>query len=360
MTATETAVELDQQKSQAFVERYINALNESALMLMISIGHRTGLFDAMDGLDAATSAQVAEAADLNERYVREWLGAMTAGKIVEYDPASQTYALPAEHARWLTRRAAPENVATTAQWFSVLGRVEDDIIERFSKGGGLHYHCFHRFHEVMAAESSQTVVAALEQHILPLEPRLRDQLTRGIDVLEIGCGSGLALCRLAAMFPQSRFTGYDLCEDAITSAKREAAQLGVTNVRFEVRDVTVLPHENEFDLACGFDVIHDQKDPAAVLDNVHRALKPGGTMLFQDIRASSFVEKNADNPIGAFLYTISTMHCMTVSLAQGGAGLGACWGEELALRMFADAGFTDTRSHQLPHDFMNNYYVAHK
>ncbi len=363
MTATADmtlATQLDEAKSQAFVDRFINRLNESALMLTISIGHRTGLFDVLGNLPPATSQRIAEVAGLNERYVREWLGAMVTGKIVDYNPDKKTYALPPEHARWLTRDAAPENLAITAQWFSVLGRVEDDIVDRFKQGGGVHYHCFHRFHEVMAAESSQTVVAALEDHILPLEPKLRSLLQRGIDVLEVGCGSGLALCRLASLFPQSRFTGYDLCDDAIAAAKREAQRLELTNVRFEAFDVTGLQDQDRYDLVCGFDVIHDQKAPATVLDNVYRALKRGGTMLFQDIAASSYLEKNIENPIGSFLYTISTMHCMTVSLAQGGEGLGTCWGEELAMKMFAEAGFTDVRMHKLPHDFMNNYYVAHK
>ncbi|HLL40507.1 MAG TPA: hypothetical protein VK357_12700, partial [Rubrobacteraceae bacterium] len=65
-------------------------------------------------------------------------------------------------------------------------------------------------------------------------------------------------------------------------------------------------------------------------------------------------------PIGPFLYTISTMHCMTVSLAQGGEGLGAMWGEEKAKDMLKEAGFTRVEVKQLPHDFQNYYYIATK
>lgn len=356
----ETIADFDQPASDAFADRMVNMLNEAALSMMISIGHRTELFDTLAALPAATSAQIAEAAALEERYVREWLGAMVAGRIVRYSPQEQTYQLPAEHARWLTREHSPENIAVTHQWTSVLGHVETDIVDKFHNGGGVHYDCFHRFHEVMAAESAQTVVLALTRHILPLVPGLRDQLQAGIDVLDIGCGSGKAACALAHEFPNSRFTGYDLCPDAIAAARDEAQRLGTTNVHFEVRDITQLQQPERYDLVTAFDVIHDQKAPATVLAEVYNVIKPGGTFLMQDIRASSYVEKNVDHPLGPFLYAISTMHCMTVSLAQGGAGLGTVWGEELALRMLAEAGFADVRVQTLEHDLLNNYYVMSK
>ena len=97
-----TASALDEAKAEAFAERFLNALNESSLMMMTSIGHRTGLFDALDGRDWSTCADIARAAGLDERYVREWLGAMVTGRVVEYRPEERTYRLPAEHARWLT------------------------------------------------------------------------------------------------------------------------------------------------------------------------------------------------------------------------------------------------------------------
>jgi len=350
----------DQGRSEQFAERMTSMLNEATLSMMISIGHRTGLFDTLATLPPATSHEIADKADLQERYVREWLGGMVTGQVVDYDPTSGTFSLPAEHARWLTREFSPDNIAVTHQWTSVLGYVESDVVDKFQNGGGVHYQCFHRFHEVMAAESAQTVVAALMDHILPLAAGLRDQLQGGIDVLDIGCGSGHAACALAQVFPNSRFLGYDLCDDAISAARSEADRLGLTNIRFQARDITHLKEPQRYDLVTAFDVIHDQKAPAAVLDNVYDSLKAGGTFLMQDIRASSHVEKNRDHPVGTFLYAISTMHCMTVSLAQGGEGLGTVWGEELALKMLNEAGFSDVRIETLDHDFLNNYYIATK
>ena len=360
MSATKTTPVFNEDVSEAFSGRLVGMLNESTLSMMISIGHRTGLFDAMADLPASTSEQIALAAELQERYVREWLGAMVTGSIVEYDADNRTYRLPAEHARWLTREFSPGNIAVTHQWTSVLGYVESQVVDKFRDGGGVHYECFHRFHEVMAAESAQTVVKALNEHILPLASGLRDQLQQGIEVLGIGCGSGKAACSLAGDFPNSQFTGYDLCEDAIAAARDEAKQLGLTNIRFETRDITQLNEPDKYDLVTAFDVIHDQKAPAVVLDQVYSAVKPGGTYLMQDIRASSYVEKNMDHPIGPFLYAISTMHCMTVSLAQDGEGLGTVWGEELAVRMLKEAGFKDVQIETLDHDIINNYYLMTK
>jgi len=246
------------------------------------------------------------------------------------------------------------------QFVSVLGGVEDELVKCFESGGGVPYERFHRFHEVMAEESAQTVVAALGDHILPLADGLCAELERGIDALDIGCGSGRAVCAMAAAFPNSRFAGYDLCDEAVVSARAEAKRQGLKNVRFEASDVTDVGEHNKYDLITAFDAIHDQAHPQIVLQQILAALKPGGTFLMQDILASSHLEKNFENPLASFLYSISTMHCMTVSLAQGGVGLGTCWGRELAETMLRDAGFEGITVEKLPHDDMNYYYIARK
>ena len=347
-------------KAEAFAEKMLGAINGAGLALMTSVGHRTGLFDAMAALAPSTSARIAEAAGLDERYVREWLGAMTTGGVVEYDPETGTFHLPPEHAAFVTRAASPNNLAVTAQFVAVLGAVEDRIVECFRNGGGVPYSAFERFHETMAEESQQTVVEGLLDSILPLAPGLAAALESGIDVLDVGCGSGRALNTLAAAFPHSRFTGFDLSEEAVSNARREAVRRGLTNVSFEVRDVTRLGEAERYDLVTAFDAIHDQARPALVLRGIADALRPGGTFLMQDIRGSRHVEKNMGHPVAPFLYTISAMHCMTVSLAAGGDGLGTMWGEETAVEMLAEAGLGAIEVRQLPHDIMNNFYLSRK
>jgi len=341
-----------------FSERLLGMLNDGALSLMVSIGHRVGLFDAMADLPPSGSAAIAAAAGLDERYVREWLGAMAVGRIVERDPQAGTWRLPAEHAACLTRAKAADNMAVFAQYVGLMGAVEDRIVECFRDGGGVPYSEFGRFQEVMAEDSGQSVVSSLDDAILPLVDGLPGRLEEGIDVLDIGCGRGRALLELAARYPASRFTGHDISEEAIDWARGEAAAAGLDNLRFEVRDVSSPDGERRYDLVTAFDVIHDQRDPAAVLSAVRTALRPDGVFLMQDIAGSCEPVANLDHPLAPLLYTISTMHCMTVSLAQGGAGLGTMWGEETAIRMLAEAGFGDVSVHHLEHDVQNCYYVV--
>jgi len=349
---------LDEAKKDAFGLKMLETMNGAALSLMLSMGHRTGLLDVMASLPPSTSAQIAERSKLNERYVREWLSALAVGRVLDYDAESKTFYLPPEHAAFLTRAATPNNMAGSMQWVAVLGQVEDHVLDCFRNGGGVHYCKYSRFHDVMAEESAQSVLSGLQEHILPMLPNGKAALDFGIDVLDIGCGAGRAMIALAAAFPNSRFRGFDFSEEAVGKGNAEVERRGLKNVHFEKRDAANLGLDAACDLITAFDAIHDQAAPARVLKEIRKALKPGGTFLMQDIASSSHVHKNMDHPIGAFLYTISCMHCMTVSLAMDGAGLGTCWGEELAVSMLNDADFPNVDVRKLPHDFMNNYYVA--
>lgn len=351
----------DTAAAAAFEERLVDALNGGALAVMISIGHRTGLFDVLETMEPATPAAIAERAGLNQRYVREWLGAMTTGRVVEHDAASGTYRLPAEHAACLTRAATPNNIALYAQYIPVMGSVEDGIIECFRGGGGLGYECFPRFHEVMAEDSGQTILPALQSHILKLVPGLQDRLRDGIRALDAGCGRGKAVNLLARLYPNSRFTGYDLSADAIAFATDEAAELGHGNARFVARDLSTFDtdaEEGSYDLITTFDAVHDQGQPLALLRGIRRALAPGGVYIAQDINAASDHAGNLDHPFGPLLYAVSCTHCMTVSLAQGGEGLGTMWGRQQAESMLREAGFASVEIHELAHDPMNCYYVC--
>lgn len=350
----------DAQRAAAFEERILQILNDGALCLMTSIGHRTGLFDTMAASGAVTAAALASAARLDERYVTEWLGALTAGRLVDHDPDAGTYTLPVEHARLLTR-GAEENLAVVAQYVPLFGAVEDAIVDCFREGGGVDYDAYPRFHEVMEEDSAQTVVAALREHILPLAPGLVSRLEQGIRVIDVGCGRGRALNELAASFPNSTFTGYDRSEEAVAYAQTTAARRGLDNVSFHVLDAARLAEvepQGRAGLVTTFDAVHDQADPEAVVRAIRHVLADDGVYLAQDIDGTSSHHGDIEHPIGPLLYTISCLHCMTVSLAQGGAGLGAMWGRERARELFRTAGFTDVEVHSLDHDVQNAYYVC--
>ena len=360
MTAVELTAHPDAAAVEEFGDRMVGILNDACTALMSSIGHQTGLFEALAGRPPATSDEVAAVAALDPRYVREWLNAMTTARIVDYEPESRTYSLPAAHAGWLTEAAGPDNLARLMMFVPMLAEVEQGIVRCFRTGGGLSYADYPRFHALMAEDSRASVDAGLLDVVVPLVDGLPDRLGEGIDVADIGCGSGHLVNVLAGAYPNSRLTGFDLSEEAISTARQEACALGLTNARFELLDVATLDVRDGFDLITAFDTIHDQAHPGKVLDAVARAVRPDGTFLMVDIRASSNVEDNLELPWAPFLYTASTMHCMSVSLGLDGDGLGTAWGEQLATSMLHDAGFTNVDIRSVESDPFNSYYVCRR
>jgi SAM-dependent methyltransferase len=346
--------------SAEFAERMMHMMNEAALALMVSVGHRTGLFDVMAAMPAATSAEIASEAALDERYVREWLAAMATGRIVDHDGVTGSFSLPADHAAWLTRAAGVDNLAIQAQYVGLLALVEDQVVDCFRHGGGVPYSAFPKFQALMAEDSGAVHDATLIDVTLPLVPGLVDRLGQGIDVADIGCGSGHAVNLMAEAFPLSRFVGFDFSDTGLAAARAEAGRKGLTNVRFDKRDAASLGETARFDFITTFDAVHDQARPDLVLAGIAQALRPGGVYLCADIAASSKLSENLDHPFGPFGYTVSCMHCMTVSLADGGMGLGAMWGEQKARQMLSDAGFTTIEAAHVDGDIANTYFIATK
>jgi len=348
---------MDQAKAEAFAGRMMALLNDALVGILVSIGHQTRLFDTMAEMPAASSDAIAQATGLQECYVREWLGGMVVARIVSYDPATKTYVLPREHAAFLTRSAGSNNLAFFTQYIRLLSAVEGDVIRAFREGGGVGYEKYPDFQRLQAEESAALFDTALVKAVLPLADGLVERLRSGIDVIDLGTGQGHAVNVMARAFPNSRFVGVDFSAEGIEAARAEADSWKLPNARFEVADIAAgLP--GEFDLVTAFDVVHDLAKPRVVLANIYRALRPEGVFLMMDMAASSLLEENLDHPIGPTLYAVSVMHCMTVSLAQGGEGLGTMWGEQTAQEYLKEAGFSDIQSHHLEGDPMHVFYVA--
>jgi len=354
-----TTQHIDQQKADSFAGQMLAALNNSATVLMLSIGHRTGLFQAMSKLPSATSGDIAKAAGLQERYVREWLGNMVVSRIVDYDPKKRQFAMPAEHAMFLTPEAGPNNMAAYADAIPVFAGVVGQVAECFRKGGGVPYSAVPNIQEVIARLTNPLYDAYLVGSILPLVG-LGERLNVGVEVADIGCGQGHAVNLMAKAYPQSSFTGFDFSEEGVAVARGEAQSWGLTNARFEAKDVANLGIANRFDVITSFDAIHDQAEPDKVLRNIWEALKPGGIYFMLDEAGSSNLEENLDHPLGPFLYAASVLHCMTVSLSQGGAGLGTMWGEQTARQMLREAGFKNVTTKKFEPDIEHVYYTCAK
>jgi SAM-dependent methyltransferase len=349
-------VELDKKRVQAFARKVFALYTDGMLTLMVQIGHRTGLFEAL-ARGTATSPQLAERAGLQERYVREWLGAMATGGIVEYDAASGTFTLPPEHAVCLTGPSS-RNLAPGSRMLLLLSKHVPKIIECFTHGGGVPYSDFRpEFTEAQDASWRRLYDGLLIKGFLPAVRGLPERLEAGIRAADLGCGTGHAVNLIARQYPRSSVVGYDLGPDAVARGRAEAEAMGLANARFEVLDATRLPPEPKFDLLTSFDAIHDQKDPGAALRAAAGALAPDGVYLMVEPKASSRLEENIGNPFAAYMYSMSTLHCMTVSLAEGGAGLGTAWGEQTARRMLAEAGFSSVEVVDAPGP-QNSIYIC--
>lgn len=348
----------DRKKVQEFARKLFGLYTSGIVTLMIDIGHTTGLFEAA-AKGPGTSRQLAERAGLDERYAREWLGAMATGGIVDYDSGTGVFTLPAEHAVCLTGTSS-RNLAAGSQGLAMLARRLPKVAECFRTGGGVPYSDFRPdFTEYMDASWRLLYDGLLIKGFLPAVKGLPDRLATGIRVADLGCGTGHAINLMAREYPRSTFIGYDIAEDAIERARAEARAMGLDNARFEVADVTRLPSQPAFDLVTSFDAVHDQRDPAAVLRRAAVALAPDGIYLMVEPRASSNLEENIGNPFAPWIYGVSVLHCMTVSLAEGGAGLGTAWGEQTARRFLAEAGFASVEVVEAPGP-QNSIYICRR
>ena len=354
---TTSGSDIDEQAAEEFTGRLFELFTGAALSCLVDIGRRTGLFEAARH-GPVTSAELAARAGLQERYVREWLGAMASAGIFEYEPSTTTFWLPREHAACLTGDG-PENMSGIALLTTILAKYVPAVTDAFRHGGGVPYGAYApEIHEALDALWGPVYEQLLVPAYLPLVPGLTEQLTTGARVADVACGTGKALLALASAFPASTFIGYDLDATALALARTASATLGLTNITFESADAAELSVDEPFDVAFVFNAIHDQAAPAAVLARIHDSLVPGGIFVMDEPRVSSHLEDNIGNPMSSFLYAVSTLHCLTVSLAVGGAGLGTAWGEQLAVQMLRDAGFGAVAVHDAPGDPGNAVFAT--
>lgn len=339
-----------------FAERMRGVIDDGGLALLMSIGHRTGLFDVMAGRPPSTAAEIAEAADLSEEPVREWLRGMAGGGIVARDPSSGAYELPTEHATHLSRMAVRANLAALAEHVPLLGAEEDRIVERFHRARRTPYAASPSFRHVISKgtqESDEAVVRALVDSILSPVPGLLEALRSGINGLDIHCGSGRAVNLTASIFPRSSFRGYDPHPRHVESASWRAFELGLTNVQFEMREAADLDEPARYDLITDFDALRHHARPKQVLQNVVRALRPGGTLLMQEISASS---RDADDLSLPEDSPLRSAH----SLAAAGQGTELLKSEQQLRNLLLEIGFERVVMHRLPHHIYNCYFIATK
>jgi 2-polyprenyl-3-methyl-5-hydroxy-6-metoxy-1,4-benzoquinol methylase len=349
---------LDRAKLDAFSDRVFRDLSSAYVSIMCILGDRLGLFAHLAALGPATSAELAERAQINERYAQEWLSALACAGYVDYDPASRRFTLPPEHAAVLADEGGAFFTGGEYEELPALWGVLDALTTAFREGGGVPQSAYHEsMYHGMDRNALAIYNHTLVQKWIPALPEVQAALERGIEVADVGCGSGWAIIRLAQAFPRSRCTGYDAHAPSIALARQHAEEAGVADrVRFETLDASQgLPEQ--YDLITTFLVVHDATDPRGLLRAIRAALKPDGTYLCSEIKAADTLEENA-GPLGAYQYGISVLYCMTVSLAEGGAGLGTAGMPPSKVReLCAEAGFSSVRLAPIDNPFRNLFEV---
>lgn len=351
---------IEQQTTGAdvYASRIARAINGGYTALMISVGHRTGLFDTLALLPPSTSHAVAEAAGLSERYVREWLAAMVSAHIVDHDPRTNAYFLPVEYAAVLTRNAGAGNLAPAAQLFAMLAGVEDLVVTAFRSGGGVSPEAYEHVNALTSLEKWQHDPEGSVDALLDLVPGVRARLFGGATVLDVGCGDGTMLIALARKFPRSAFRGYDLSREAIARATERVDESGLRNVEFSVADGASIDEPSSYDLVLALESIHEHGFPRVALRRIATALRRDGIFVMQEVAASSHLARAVEHPLAPMLYARSCMHALPVALAQDGEAFGKMCGEERALQLLAEAGFRRVHIERLPSDETTFYAIA--
>jgi SAM-dependent methyltransferase len=337
---------LDWGKVKEFAGLMTNDLGAAMQGALSYIGDRLGIFKSLADAGAVTSVELASKTGLNERYLREWLGAMTAAKYINYDAATGRYTMPREHAMILADETSPFFMGGFMQIVAPEVGMAPKLLESFRTGKGIPQSEYPpEVFEGIERGSAPMYRHSLIRKWMPAMPQVVDALNAGGSALDVGCGSGRAVIALAGAYPKAKLFGYDGHPGSVERARANAKAAGVADrVVFDVVDCTKLP-TGKFDFIATFDVIHDSVDPVGLLKSIRGALKTDGTYLMVEVNVSNKPEDNI-NPMGRMMYSASTLYCMTVSLAHGGAGIGAMMGEPKAKELAQEAGFT--RFQRLP------------
>ncbi len=331
----------DSKKAQALAQQVGVDFGAAMTVALAYIGDRLGIFKAMADGAPMTSLDIARRTHLDERYVREWASTMATAGYLDYSPADATFRMNTEQAMVLAREDNTFFTAGAFQYAVTCYRQISRLTEAFQHGGGVPFADFGP--EIVEAierlfqAGYETWVAA---QWIPAVHDVHERLSTGGEAAEVGCGAGQSIIPVASAYANSRFFGYDVDLRSIERARQKAARSGVAErISFERIAAEDLPFVDRFDLVMAFNCVHDMARPRAALAAIRRVLKPGGVFLWSEADASDNLEENL-NPVGRMLYGASTMHCMTVSLADGGEGLGVVVGENKARRMAIEAGFT--------------------
>jgi SAM-dependent methyltransferase len=332
---------MNKEKSTQFMMKLVSDVGTTLAAGLLFVGDHSGLFKAMAGAGPLSSDALAERAGVSSRYVEEWLAVMAGAGYVEHEPAADTFALPDEHAIFLTDASSEYYLGGLFQGLPGLLAMTPKLVTAFKTGKGISFSEFGaELPGSLEAMNRAVYENRLVRSWLPAMPQVVARLQAGGRAVDVGCGTGVVPVTLAKAFPAATIAGLDFDARSIGIARGYAREEGLGDrIAFLAEPVETLPIEPGWDFISTFDVIHDLPDPLGAMKRIRSALTEGGTYLMVEPKVADQLEKNVQNPFARMLYGMSCLHCVPQSLAQGGPGLGACWGEARAREMAREAGF---------------------
>ena len=339
-----SATSIDEAKLEAFMGQAVTDMGAVISAPLFVIGEKLGLYKAMAGAGPLTSQEVADRSGAAERSVREWLRNQAAGGYVIYEPETERYTLPDEHALALADEESPFYILGVYDSVASLYADEDRILEAFRTGEGMGWHehdprLFHGTERFFRPGYRGHLV----DEWIPALDGVSSKLEAGAKVADIGCGHGASTIIMAQAFPNSEFHGFDYHEGSIERARAAAETAGVGDrIEFAVASAKDFPGTG-YDLLCVFDCLHDMGDPVGASAHIRGSLADDGTWMIVEPFANDRVEDNL-NPIGRVFYGASTVICTPASLDQEvGLALGAQAGEARLAEVIREGGFTRVR-----------------
>lgn len=331
-----------------FMERFVEMAAGAATLFTLAVADRSGLLEALADGQPHTVDDLVGAAGLDRRYTEEILFQLTAARVVDHDPSTRSFLLPAERGAVVADDSSPYAMTGWLDMLPTAAEFVDQVAHAARRGGGVASDAYpERMVHAVDRANAPSMRILLTRRWLPAMPDVVERVRAGGRVADIGCGSGAAAIAMATAYPNATVVGYDVDRRAIDTARRRALEAGLDNVSFEERGAEALPVQPGFDLVTAFDVVHDLADPEGVLRRIRDALAPDGAFLMMEPALSADIDDNID-PRSALFYGVSVMYCMTQSLAAGGPGLGTGWGWQRAEEMSRRVGFA--RFERLPID----------
>lgn len=320
---------------EEYAQKFSTTVMNGYVSLQIVVGHTLGLFDALKKFTKpVTSQELAESCKLKERYVREWLGCLSAAEFIN---------ITDDHKYFIPEACKPHITESSflACELPNVAKNMPSVLECFKKDGPKGFNYATQIDSLMWLDEEKKACKGewIDDNLFPTGKKNKDDIHY---ILDIGCATGSLTVNIAKHFPNAKVFGIDLDQTAIAKAKENIIVENVLNIEFHQCGADVLEKtwENQFDWIVLVDVLHDLPNPEQCIKEIKRVLKKDGIVSAIDPAFHSDHKMNVGNPRAPMLYTFSTFVCLPCSMsAEPAVGHGVGWGMENKIAFLKANGF---------------------